>query len=180
MSRKLSPTQNGESTKVAARVDAALLAVIDREAERLARITGEECDRSKALRSIVRQFAHGATAHPEPRTGDASSPTRGERPPREGKPRARLASNPPVATSPDIDPARNATVRGRLSSLLPSRGVSVRSFCARYEVTRSTAQRFLSGGDVGRDALDKIAAAVDALAATATTATAEQPEGTDE
>lgn len=154
MSRKLNSAHKGAAEKVSARFDAALLAVIDREAERLSSLVGEECDRSKALRSIVRQFGS---------EGSSSA-----KPAREGKPRASAPVDaPPSATpvAPPVDVARNATVRESLSRALAARAMSVRAFCARYEVTRSTVQRFVNGGDLGPDALDKIASAVDALAA---------------
>lgn len=91
MSRRLDPNAAGASVTLGVRFDAAALAVIDREAQRLAALTGEVCDRSRALRSIVRRFgaeletstpsAAPSPARAEPPAIDAPEPPRTPHPP---------------------------------------------------------------------------------------------------
>ena len=88
MTRRLDPTTEGASVTLGVRFDAALLAIIDGEARRLEDLTGEPCDRSRALRSIVRRYGaqsstpppHEGKPPPSPGAGRSTSKSSTEKP----------------------------------------------------------------------------------------------------
>ena len=108
MSHRLDPQAVGASVTLAVRFDAAQLAVIDRERQRLEDLTGESCDRSRALRSIVRRF--GASA---PHEGEVSPPTAAPSPARATS--SKTSSSPrakaPTATSSLTASSKTSTAR---------------------------------------------------------------------
>jgi pyruvate/2-oxoglutarate dehydrogenase complex dihydrolipoamide acyltransferase (E2) component len=105
MSHRLDPQAVGASVTLAVRFDAAALAVIDRERQRLEDLTGESCDRSRALRSIVRRW--GALAEGEVNPTAARSAT--------AAPRA-TSSSSPRAKAPTATSSKTSTTRSTPSS----------------------------------------------------------------
>lgn len=99
MSKRLNPDDTGESVTLGVRFDRALVAVIDGERARLEALTGEPCDRSRALRNIVRRYGAtvaDASSVPQPATTDATST----------KPPAEEKASPSVASTPTSSPRK--------------------------------------------------------------------------
>lgn len=157
MSHRLDPTAPGASVTLAVRFDAAALAVIDAERERLEALTGEPCDRSRALRSVVRRFGervNGAGASPASQPLAERAPSQSpKRPTRSTSKRA--PSSEPGDDAPGLD---NATVRARWKRA----GLAVRPFCAAHGLTRSAFVEWQAGRDAKPSTLAKIAAGLDA------------------
>lgn len=107
MSHRLDPQAQGASLTLAVRFDAAALAIIDRERQRLEDLTGESCDRSRALRSIVRRWGALAPNEGEVSPTTAPSPARAKT---SSSPRAKT----PTATSSKTSTARS-TPRAKTS-----------------------------------------------------------------
>ena len=117
MSHRLDPQAAGASVTLAVRFDAAALAVIDRERQRLEDLTGEPCDRSRALRSVVRRFGELAKAGASP----ASQPL-AERAPSAGASPAAPDDAPPVDR--DAKPSKRSPSQ---SPKRPTRSTSKRA-----------------------------------------------------
>ena len=75
MAQRLDPSATGASVTLGVRFDAAALLVIDAEAKRLESLTGEPCDRSRALRSIVRRYGASSTPAATPPPEKTPTPT---------------------------------------------------------------------------------------------------------
>ena len=104
MSHRLDPQAVGASVTLAVRFDAAALVIIDRERQRLEDLTGESCDRSRALRSIVRRFgAHEGEVSPP-----TAAPARATRSKSSSSPRSKT-STAPTATSSRASTPRSKT-----------------------------------------------------------------------
>ncbi len=175
MSHRLDPQSQGASITLAVRFDAAALAVIDAERTRLEELTGEPCDRSRALRSVVRRFGElvkaGASQPLAERPPSAASraalgddapgrdakPAKGSKPPkrRASKPSTADASPSPGDDAPGLD---NATLRARWKRA----GLSTRAFCRAHGITRSGFLEWEKGRDSLPSTLAKIAAGLDA------------------
>lgn len=119
MSRRLDPNAPGASVTLGVRFDAAALAIIDREARRLEALTGEVCDRSRALRSIVRRFgaeletstsSQTSTAAPSPaRAVAVAEPADAPEPPRTPRsPGGPSTARSPKTSTRSTSPARAA------------------------------------------------------------------------
>ena len=188
MSHRLDPQAAGASVTLAVRFDAAALAVIDRERQRLEDLTGEPCDRSRALRSVVRRFGELAKAGASPASqplaerapsAGASPAAPDDAPPvdRDAKPSKRSKRAPSQSPkrptrstskrSPSPEPGDdaadgsdldNATVRARFKRS----GLAVRPFCAAHAITRSGFLEWVKGRDAKPSTLAKIAAGLDA------------------
>ena len=130
MSRRLDPNAPGASVTLGVRFDSAALAVIDHEARRLEALTGEVCDRSRALRSIVRRFGAeletSAPSTPPKTSAAAPSPARAIA---VAEP-ADSPEPPRTPRSPRASTARSSKTSTRGSSKTSTRGSSKTSTAA--------------------------------------------------
>ncbi len=115
MSRRLDPSAAGASTTLGVRFDASALAIIDREASRLEVLTGEPCDRSRALRSIVRRFGAelAADSSTPPRSGATAASGKRSKPSQ--SPGPSRASTAPSTPSKRSKSERASRVRAKPS-----------------------------------------------------------------
>lgn len=117
MAQRLDPHATGASATLGVRFDAALLAIIDRERQRLEDLTGEPCDRSRALRSIVRRFgAHEGEVNPPTA---APSPARASTAKSSSSPRAKATT---ATSSRARAPTARSTPRSKTSTAAPTPG----------------------------------------------------------
>jgi len=172
------------------RFDAAGVAVIDAERERLEALTGEPCDRSRALRSVVRRFGElvkaGASPSPASQPLAERAPSAGasqaapdDAPPvdRDAKPSKRSKRAPSQSPkrptrstskrSPSPEPGDDAADGSDLDNAtvrarFKRSGLAVRPFCAAHAITRSGFLEWVKGRDAKPSTLAKIAAGLDA------------------
>lgn len=147
MSRRLDPSAAGASVTLGVRFDAAALVIIDREASRLEALTGEPCDRSRALRSIVRRF--GAELETRaPSTAPTAAPST---PPRASKPSR--ASTAPSKRSKSERAPRARTKSPRTAAAVAARWTPVPE-ADRMKLARELAARLDA---MGKGAVDRVA-----------------------
>ena len=139
MTRRLDTTTEGASITLGVRFDAALLAIIDGEARRLEDLTGEPCDRSRALRSIVRRYGaqsstpstpptpHEGGGSPSPGAGRSTSkPSAGRWPKIAARDAARLARDLTALSTEDLRACIDGSGIGR-SAVYAARAGKVRA-----------------------------------------------------
>lgn len=164
MSHRLDPQAAGASVTLAVRFDAAALAVIDGERTRLEELTGEPCDRSRALRSIVRQFGERRAspvsqplAERLPSAVSRAAPSDAAKPSKGSKRRASKADASPEPGN-DAGALDNAALRARWKRSK----LSTRAFCRAHGITRSGFLEWEKGRDAKPSTLARIAAGLDA------------------
>lgn len=184
---KLNEKAEGESPRVTLRMDAECLRIINRIARQIAKDGGGTCDKSRAIRAIVR--AHAQSTHPAQdgfalakerddaaRERDALAAVRDQvvKERDEAREALRLAqealdalrasapkvvAHKPVSApvEPTDDAVHNATLRARWTALK----VPLRPFVARHDITRTPFQKWCAGErDMHGETLGKYEAAI--------------------